>query len=117
MIDEEIIEALKCCSRGNCKDCAAKECTDLECVHNLSQNALRLINDQQEEIESIKAKRAMVFKFSEEQMDDMVKRILKSVEFDIDGIKCKAYEQLINKVKTADPKALLKFITDLTKEN
>lgn len=111
MTDEEIIKALKCCSRGNCKDCAAKECTDLECVHNLSQNALRLINDQQEKIES------MVFKFSEEQMDDMVKRVLKSVEFDIDGIKCKAYEQLINKVKTADPKALLKFITDLTKEN
>ena len=114
MMNEKIIESLKCCSRKNCMDCPMRKCAEGSCVHNLSQNALRLINDQQEEIESIKAKRAMVFKFSEEQKDDMVKRILKSVEFDIDGIKCEAYEQLINKVKTADPKALLKFITDLT---
>lgn len=116
MTDEEIIKALKCCSRGNCKDCAAKECTDLECVHNLGQNALRLINDQQAEIESIKTKRELVFKFSEEQLDDMVKRALKSVEFDIDGIRRKAYEQLISKIKTTSSKDLLKIITDLTNE-
>lgn len=116
MTDEEIIKALKCCSRGNCKDCAAKECTDLECVHNLSQNALRLINNQQAEIESIKAKREFVFKFSEEQLDDMVKRALKSVEFDIDEIRRKAYEQLISKIKTTSSKDLLKIITDLTNE-
>lgn len=117
MTNEKIIESLKCCSRGNCNDCAAKECTDLECVHNLSRDALHLINDQQAEIESIKNKRAMVFKFSEEQMNEIEKQVLKSVEFDVEGIKCEAYEQLINKVKTADPKALLKFITGLTKEN
>lgn len=116
MTDEEIIKALKCCSRGNCKDCAAKECTDLECVHNLSQNALRLINNQQAEIESIKTKREFVFKFSEEQLDDMVKRALKSVEFDIDKIRRKAYEQLISKIKTTSSKDLLNIITDLTNE-
>lgn len=116
MTDEEIIKALKCCSRGNCKDCAAKECTDLECVHNLSQNALRLINNQQEEIESIKAKRAMVFKFSEEQMNELKNQILKSIEIDVEEIKHEAYEQLINKTKATSSKALLKIITDLTNE-
>ena len=116
MTDEEIIKALKCCSRGNCKDCAAKECTDLECVHNLSQKALRLINDQQEEIESIKAKRAMVFKFSEEQMNEIKKQVLESVEFDVEGIKREAYEQLVNKIKATSPKALLKIIIALTNE-
>lgn len=116
MTDEEIIKALKCCSRGNCKDCAAKECTDLECVHNLSQNALRLINNQQEEIESIKAKRAMVFKFSEEQMNELKNQILKSIEIDVEKIKHEAYEQLISKTKATSSKALLKIITDLTNE-
>ncbi len=116
MTDEEIIKALKCCSRGNCKDCAAKECTDLECVHNLSQNALRLINNQQEEIESIKAKRAMVFKFSEEQMNELKNQILKSIEIDVEEIKHEAYEQLISKTKATSSKALLKIITDLTNE-
>lgn len=116
MTDEEIIKALKCCSRGNCKDCAAKECTDLECVHNLIQNALRLINNQQEEIESIKAKRAMVFKFSEEQMNELKNQILKSIEIDVEEIKHEAYEQLISKTKTTSSKALLKIITDLTNE-
>lgn len=116
MTDEEIIKALKCCSRGKCKDCAAKECTDLECVHNLSQNALRLINNQQEEIESIKAKRAMVFKFSEEQMNELKNQILKSIEIDVEEIKHEAYEQLISKTKATSSKALLKIITDLTNE-
>lgn len=116
MTDEEIIKALKCCSRGNCKDCAAKECTDLECVHNLSQNALRLINNQQEEIESIKAKRAMVFKFSGEQMNELKNQILKSIEIDVEEIKHEAYEQLISKTKATSSKALLKIITDLTNE-
>lgn len=116
MTDEEIIKALKCCSCGNCKDCAAKECTDLECVHNLSQNALRLINNQQEEIESIKAKRAMVFKFSEEQMNELKNQILKSIEIDVEEIKHEAYEQLISKTKATSSKALLKIITDLTNE-
>lgn len=116
MTDEEIIKVLKCCSRGNCKDCAAKECTDLECVHNLSQNALRLINSQQEEIESIKAKRTMVFKFSEEQMNELKNQILKSIEIDVEEIKHEAYEQLISKTKATSSKALLKIITDLTNE-
>lgn len=116
MTDEEIIKALKCCSRGNCKDCAAKECTDLECVHNLIQNALRLINNQQEEIKSIKAKRAMVFKFSEEQMNELKNQILKSIEIDVEEIKHEAYEQLISKIKSTSSKDLLKIITDLTNE-
>lgn len=114
MTNEEIIKALKCCNRGICKDCAAKECMDLECVHNLSQNALRLINDQQEEIESIKAKRAMVFKFSEEQMNELKNQILKSIEIDVEEIKHEAYEQLISKIKATRSKDLLKIITDLT---
>lgn len=116
MTNEKIIESLKCCSRGNCNDCAAKECTDLECVHNLSKNALHLINNQQEEIESIKAKRAMVFKFSEEQMNELKNQILKSIEIDVEGIKHEAYEQLISKTKATSSKALLKIITDLTNE-
>lgn len=116
MIDEEIIEALKCCSHKNCMDCPMRKCTEGRCVHDLSRDALHLINDQQAEIESIKTKREFVFKFSEEQLDDMVKRVLKSVEFDIDEIKRKAYEQLISKIKTTSSKDLLKIITDLTNE-
>lgn len=116
MIDEEIIEALKCCSRKNCMDCPMRKCTDGRCVHDLSRDALRLINNQQEEIESIKAKRAMVFKFSEEQMNELKNQILKSIEIDVEEIKHEAYEQLISKTKATSSKALLKIITDLTNE-
>ena len=116
MTYKEIIEALKCCSRRNCSDCPMRKCTDGRCVHDLSRDALSLINSQQEEIESIKTKREFVLKFSEEQLDDMIKRASKSVEFDIDEIRRKAYEQLISKIKTASSKDLLKIITDLTNE-
>lgn len=116
MTDEEIIKALKCCSRANCNDCPARTRMNARCAHDLSRDTLRLINSQQAEIESIKTKRAMVFKFSEEQMDDMVKRILKSVEIDVEEIKHEAYEQLISKIKTTSSKDLLKIITDLTNE-
>lgn len=116
MMNEKIIESLKCCSRRNCNDCPMRKCMDGSCVNDLSRDALSLINSQQEEIESIKTKREFVFKFSEEQLDDMVKRVLKSVEFDIDEIKRKAYEQLISKIKTTSSKDLLKIITDLTNE-
>lgn len=115
-MDEEVIEALKCCSRRNCSDCPMRKCMDGSCVNDLSRDALHLINDQQAEIESIKTKRELVFKFSEEQLDDMVKRALKSVEFDIDKIRRKAYEQLISKIKSTSSKDLLKIITDLTNE-
>ena len=54
MIDEEIIEALKCCSRKKCMDCPMRKCTEGRCVHDLSRDALHLINDQQAEIESTK---------------------------------------------------------------
>lgn len=116
MTDEEIIKALKCCSRRNCNDCPMRKCMDGSCVNDLSRDALSLINSQQEEIESIKTKREFVFKFSKEQLDDMVKQALKSVEFDIDEIRRKAYEQLISKIKTTSSKDLLNIITDLTNE-
>lgn len=89
---------------------------DGSCVNDLSQDALRLINNQQEEVESIKAKRAMVFKFSEEQMNELKNQILKSIEIDVEEIKHEAYEQLISKTKATSSKALLKIITDLTNE-
>lgn len=57
-----------------------------------------------------------MFKFSEEQLDDILKRALKSVEFDIDKIRRKAYKQLISKIKSTSSKDLLKIITDLTNE-
>ena len=116
MTDEEVIEALKCCSRAKCNDCPAKTGLNARCVHDLSRDALRLINSQQAEIESIKTKRAMVFKFSEEQMNELEEQILKSVELDVEGIKHEAYKQLVNKIKATSPEALLKIITDLTNE-
>lgn len=116
MTDEEIIKALKCCSRRNCSDCPMRKCMDGSCVNDLSRDALHLINDQQAEIKSIKTKRELVFKFSEEQLDDILKRALKSVEFDIDKIRRKAYKQLISKIKSTSSKDLLKIITDLTNE-
>lgn len=116
MTDEEIIKALKCCSRTNCNDCPARTGMNARCAHDLSRDTLRLINSQQAEIESIKTKRAMAFEFSEEQMNELEEHILKSVELDVEGIKREAYEQLVNKIKATSPKALLKIITDLTNE-
>lgn len=115
-MNEIITESLKCCSRSNCVICPMRKCNDGRCVHDLSRDALHLINDQQAEIESIKNKRAMVFKFSEEQMNEIKKQVLESVEFDVEGIKREAYEQLVNKIKATSPKALLKNIIALTNE-
>lgn len=115
-MNEKIIESLECCSHKNCMDCPMRKCTEGRCVHDLSRDALHLINDQQAEIESIKAKRAMVFKFSEEQMNELKNQILKSIEIDVEEIKREAYEQLISKTKATSSKALLKIITDLTNE-
>lgn len=116
MMNEKIIESLKCCSRRNCNDCPMRKDLYSSCVNDLSRDALRLINDQQAEIESIKAKRAMVFKFSEEQMNELKNQILKSIEIDVEEIKHEAYEQLVSKIKTTSSKDLLKIITDLTNE-
>lgn len=116
MTDEKIIKALKCCSRANCSDCPARTGLNARCVHDLSRDVLHLINSQQAELEFIKTKRAMTFKFSEEQMNELEEQILKSVELDVEGIKHETYEQLVNKIKAASPEALLKIITDLTNE-
>lgn len=90
MLNEKIIESLKCCSRRNCSDCPRRKCMDGSCVNDLSRDALHLINDQQAAIESIKAKRTMVFKFSEEQMNELKNQILKSIEIDVEEIKHEA---------------------------
>ncbi len=116
MTNEKIIESLECCSRANCDDCPARKGLNRRCVQDLCRDVLHLINSQQAEIESIKTKRDMVFKFSEEQMNELEEQILKSVELDVEGIKREAYEQLVNKIKATSPEALLKIITDLTNE-
>ena len=89
---------------------------DGSCVNDLSQDALRLINDQQAEIESIKNERGVVFKFSEEQINEIKDKTLNSVELDVNKIKREAYEQFVNKIKATSSKELLKIITDLTNE-
>lgn len=113
MTDEEIIKALKCCSRRNCNDCPMRKCMDGSCVNDLSRDALRLINDQQAEIKSIKNERAMVVKLSEEQMNEIKEKALNCVELDVNKIKREAYEQFVNKIKTTSTKTLLKIITSL----
>lgn len=113
MMNEKIIESLKCCSRRNCNDCPMRKDLYSSCVNDLSRDALRLINDQQAEIESIKNERAMMFKFSEEQMNEIKEEVLSCVELDVNKIKREAYEQFVNKIKTTNTKTLVTIITGL----
>lgn len=51
MTDNEIIEALECCSKDDCENCPMGFGN---CFSNLARCAIDLINRQQAEIESIK---------------------------------------------------------------
>lgn len=54
MTDAEIKKALECCILGDCQGCFYGDTDQRHCKDDLMQNALDLINRQEEEIERVK---------------------------------------------------------------
>ena len=92
MTDSELIKALENKVQGS----------DYACFEDYE--ILDLIKRQKAELEAIKDKRAMVFKLSEEQINEVKEDVLKSVEYNEREIKAEAIkeftERLKNKIKT-----------------
>ena len=92
MTDSELIKALENKVQGS----------DYACFEDYE--ILDLIKRQKAELEAIKDKQAMVFKLSEEQLNEVKEDVLKSVEYNEREIKAEAYkeftERLKNKIKT-----------------
>lgn len=66
---------------------------------NLQQQVLDLIKRQKKELEAIKDERAIVFKLSEEQINEVNETILKSVEYNERKIKAEAYKEFAEIIK------------------
>lgn len=73
---------------------------------NLQQQVLDLIKRQKKELEAIKDKKVLVFKLSEEQINEIKEQInetkgglLKSVEYNERKIKAEAYKEFAEKAK------------------
>ena len=60
---------------------------------------LDLIKRQKAELEAIKDKKAMVFKLSEEQINELKEDVLKSVEYNEREIKAEAYKEFAEIIK------------------
>ena len=120
MTDSELIKALENKVQGS----------DYACFEDYE--ILDLIKRQKAELEAIKDKRAMVFKLSEEQINEVKEDVLKSVEYNERKIKSEAIkefaERLKNKIKTeCNPYgkptfdydtslAIMRYIDNLVKE-
>lgn len=75
-------------------------------TENLQQQALDLLKRQKKELEAIKDKKALVFKLSEEQINEIKEQInetkgglLKSVEYNERKIKAEAYKEFAEIIK------------------
>lgn len=81
MTDNEIIKALKCCSGYSCSNCPFDDgkITMRECVTELSQNALDLINRQQAEIERLREENKSI-RYCYEQAKQYNNRLAESCE-------------------------------------
>ena len=92
MTDSELIKALENKVQGS----------DYACFEDYE--ILDLIERQKAELETIKDEKAMVFKLSEEQINEVKEDVLKSVEYNEREIKAEAYKEfakrLENKIKT-----------------
>lgn len=66
-------------------------------TENLQQQVLDLIKRYREEIEAIKDEKAIVFKLSEEQINEIKEDLLKSVEHNERKIKVEAYKEFARK--------------------
>ena len=87
MTDSELIKALENKVQGS----------DYACFEDYE--ILDLIERQKAELEAIKDKRAMVFKLSDEQINEVKEHILKSVDYNERKIKAEAYKEFASKVK------------------
>lgn len=94
MTDSELIKALENKVQGS----------DYACFEDYE--ILDLIERQKAELEAIKDEKAMVFKLSEEQINEVKEDVLKSVEYNEREIKAEAYkefaERLNEKAQIAD---------------
>lgn len=87
MTDSELIKALENKVQGS----------DYACFEDYE--ILDLIKRQKAELEAIKDKRAMVFKLSEEQINEVKEDVLKSVEYNEREIKAEAYKEFADRIR------------------
>lgn len=93
-------------------------------TENLQQQALDLLKRQKKELEAIKDKKALVFKLSEEQINEIKEQInetkgglLKSVEYNERKIKAEAYKEFADRIRQdIDYNCLMEDIDDVLKE-
>lgn len=85
MTDSELIKALENKVHGS----------DYACFEDYE--ILDLIKRQKAELEAIKDEKAMVFKLSEEQINEVKEDVLKSVEYNEREIKAEAYKEFAQK--------------------
>ena len=89
MTDSELIKALENKVQGS----------DYACFEDYE--ILDLIKRQKAELEAIKDKKAMVFKLSEEQINEVKEDVLKSVEYNEREIKAEAYKEFAQRLKNS----------------
>ena len=87
MTDSELIKALENKVQGS----------DYACFEDYE--ILDLIERQKAELEAIKDKRAMVFKLSDEQINEVKEHILKSVDYNERKIKAEAYKEFADRIR------------------
>lgn len=100
--DEEIKSSLEViATTRNCNECKIRNCKwgTCNCSQITANAALDLINRQKAEIEAIKDEKAMAFKLSEEQINEVKEYVLKSVEYNEREIKAEAYKEFAEKIK------------------
>lgn len=85
MTDSELIKAFENKVHGS----------DYACFEDYE--ILDLIKRQKAELEAIKDEKAMVFKLSEEQINEVKEDVLKSVEYNEREIKAEAYKEFAQK--------------------
>ena len=105
--DEEIKSSLEViATTRNCNECKIRNCKwgTCNCSQITANAALDLINRQKAELEAIKDEKAVVFKLSEEQINEIKEQInetkedlLKSVEYNVRNIKAEAYKEFVQK--------------------
>ena len=89
MTDSELIKALENKVQGS----------DYACFEDYE--ILDLIERQKAELETIKDEKAMVFKLSEEQINEVKEDVLKSVEYNEREIKAEAYKEFAQRLKNS----------------
>lgn len=100
--DEEIKSSLEViATTRNCNECKIRNCKwgTCNCSQITANAALDLIKRQKAELEAIKDEKAMVFKLSEEQINEVKKYVLKLVEYNEREIKAEAYKEFAEKIK------------------